>query len=108
MIFYKAQKAYAVGTYQPFEPILMAYSEAVDSCLIRDRSRALHAVSYLYCMLDFRYAPKQSVELAKLYGLCEELIKLDNYQEAASILDNLRSTWRRIAGISGRGRTISA
>ena len=104
MIFYKAQKAYAMGKkahYLPFEPILLACNEAVDSCLNRDRSRALHAVSYLYRMLDFRNSPQQSAELAKLYDYCEQLISADDFQGAVHILDRLRGTWGRIVGVAG-------
>ena len=102
MIFYKAQQAYVAAgrkaKYQPFEPVLMACNEAVESCLRQDRSRALHAISYLYHMLDFRHAPQQSAELAKLYAYCEQLVSNEEFQEAVSLLDRLRSTWRRIAG----------
>ena len=110
MIFYKAQQAYAMGkrpTYQPFEPVLLACNEAVDSCLNRDGTRAIHAVGYLYRMLDFRHAPQQSVELAKLYEYCEQLIHKEEFQDAVCILDRLRNTWKRIAGVSDGGTLIT-
>ncbi|MBX2819282.1 MAG: hypothetical protein KTR29_06350 [Rhodothermaceae bacterium] len=103
MIFYRAQKAYARGKerlYHPFEPMLLACTEAVDSCLNCNRNRALHAISYLYRMLDFKNAPQKSIEMAKLYDHCEHLVSNDQFQDAIIILEKLRVTWNQLAHFS--------
>lgn len=110
MIFYRANRAYVAGKqqqYRPFEPMLLACSEALDACLSYDRGRALHALGYLYRMLDFQNEPKQSVRLAKLYDHCEQLISYENYQDAVIILERLRLLWTQIANMTGKAPIIT-
>jgi len=76
----------------PEELILKVYDLTIVSIHKRDIKKANLAISELIAALDFEYHD-EAMGLFKLYRYCQDCIYKSQYDEAYSIIQDLRNTW---------------
>jgi flagellar protein FliS len=78
----------------PVELILRIYDFAIVNCKRRDAEKANRALTELISALDFDYKDI-SLPLFKLYHYCQNEIRKGKFDNAISILQELRDTWAK-------------
>ena len=86
-----------VMTADPLKLILLVYDRAIAGCHQQRLEVAGRAVTALINGLDMDAAPIAGHLLA-IYQYCGELIRKNRYEEAASLLQDLRETWAAVSG----------
>lgn len=92
MNIYKQQEI-AVST--PERTILHLYDIAIQSCITGEEDRAGKAIALLIDGLNFEVGNDIASRLFRLYEYCLVSIHDKKYEDARSILKELRSTWRK-------------
>ncbi len=77
---------------KPVEVIRKLYDVGVGACRRGDGERARRAINELIAALDFDQG-ELSVGLYRLYDYSKRLLREDRYDEAASVLEELRAAW---------------
>jgi flagellin-specific chaperone FliS len=85
-----------VATADPLKLILMVYDRAIAGCHHQDLEIAGRAITELINGLNMD-AGTISENLLAIYQYCGEAIRKGQYDEAASILKDLRDTWAAVA-----------
>lgn len=85
----------SVMTPDPVKLILMVYDRAVAGCHQRNLEMAGGAITELIQGLNMDAGPITGNLLA-IYQYCSELARKGQYDEAASILQDLRDTWAAV------------
>ena len=86
-----------VMTSDPLKLVLLAYDRAITGCHQQDPEMTGKAIRELIIGLDMEagaIAPK----LLAIYQYCSGLARRGQYNEAASILCDLRDTWTAVRG----------
>ena len=88
----QAYKMQEVMGASPLRLVIMAYDVAIRACEAKDLARGSQAVSLLRDSLNFDY-PEASVGLYRLYQWCLDCMRQGNWEDAASVLRELRGAW---------------
>ncbi|MFK7845149.1 MAG: hypothetical protein AB8G77_07605 [Rhodothermales bacterium] len=94
--------SYAISMYKkgqlcganPFELLMVAYSEAIWGCTTQNATHATAAIHVLVDSLDPEDPSPLSKNLIKSYAVCLNLIERNKYTIAADLLQALRKSWR--------------
>ena len=100
MLIQSAARSYrqnSVMTSDPLKLILMVYDRAIYGCHQRDLSVAGPAITELMNSLNMDVAPIAGNLLA-IYDYCSRLTRAGQYEEATTILQDLRDTWGAVSG----------
>lgn len=92
MNVYKKQE---IAVSSPERTILHLYDIAIQSCISEEEDRAGKAVALLIDGLNFEVGGNVASRLFRLYEYCLVSIHDKKYDEARSILKELRTTWRQ-------------
>jgi flagellin-specific chaperone FliS len=87
----------SVMTSDPLRLVLFAYDRAITSCYQQEPEIAGKAIMELIKGLDMD-AGEIAVKLLSIYQYCAGLVRKKQYEEAASILRELRDTWSAVRG----------
>ncbi len=87
----------SVTTADPRKQILLVYDRAIAGCRQRDLDMAGRAVTELINGLNMDAGPIAGSLLA-IYQYCGELARKGQYEEVASMLQDLRDTWAAVVG----------
>lgn len=90
---YRANK---INSASPLDLLIMAYDAALIGCGQRDLERTTRALNVLRDGLNFDYDAAFAMGLFRLYQWCAELARGGQYEEAASLLRELRDTWAQV------------
>jgi len=107
---YKRQKINSnkgITTYQqnqilglsPTELILKLYDLAIVSIKKGDIQRANRVIAELIGALDFDYQ-EIAMGFFRLYRYCQDCLYKGNFQEALSVMEDLRNTWAQAFELS--------
>jgi len=77
---------------KPPEVIRKLYDLGIGACERGDGDRARRALNELIAALDFGQG-ELPVGLYRLYDYCKRLLREDRHEEAATVLEELRSAW---------------
>ena len=79
----------------PRKQILLVYDRAITGCRQQDLEIAGRALAELINGLNMDAGPI-SGNLLAIYQYCGELVRSGQYEEAVSILQDLRDTWAAV------------
>ncbi len=85
-----------VNGASPLDLLLMTYDAALIGCGQGDLARTTKALNLLRDALDFSYDQDIAMGLFKLYQYCADLARQGEFDEAATILRELRETWAQV------------
>ena len=91
-----ADRAYRTGKVlgcNRLELLLMVYKEAVTGCREGDQRRTTSALLHLADILAYRFERKFAGNLYRIYEYCDFLVRNDRFEEAGSLLEQLRQSW---------------
>lgn len=84
----------------PIHLVVMVYDVAISACEEKDLTRATRAVSVLRDALNFDYP--EAAGLFRLYQWAMECMREEDYDNAVSVLRELRESWATVeARLSG-------
>ncbi|MBI5876877.1 MAG: flagellar protein FliS [Chloroflexi bacterium] len=98
----KTYREHQVETASPVERLLIVYDFAILACTRRDLERLSRALGVLIEGLDFNY-PEVANRMLAIYQWCGEVGRKKEFDEAAQVLNELRSAW---AAVAQRERSI--
>lgn len=81
-----------VTSATPEQLLLMVYDVAIVNCQNKNPEKVHKAITELISSLNFEYQDI-ALGLFRLYQYCQELVRKRNFEEAGSILKELRDTW---------------
>ena len=76
--------------------LLLMYEEAITACKIRNSQRAIQAIKALMLSLDRQFQPDLAAHMAYIYSNCITLLCKNDFEHTASILIDIRNTWRDV------------
>src|SRR4030042_1592212 len=80
----------------PIHLVVMVYDVAISACEEKDLTRATRAVSVLRDALNFDYP--EAAGLFRLYQWAMECMREEDYDNAISVLRELRESWATVEG----------
>jgi len=80
----------------PLDLLIMAYDVALASCGQQDLARLTRALGVLRDALDYSYDSEIALGFFKLYQYCGDLARKGEFDEAATLLRDLRNSWAQI------------
>jgi flagellin-specific chaperone FliS len=89
----QAYRTNQVNSATPLDLVLMAFDAALIGCNLRDLERTSKALSVLRNALDFSYDEEFAMGMLRLYQYFGDLARSGDYELAAELIGELRSTW---------------
>lgn len=85
-----------VNNASPLDLLLMAYDAALVGCAQHSLERTANALTVLRNALDYNYDAKIAMGFYQLYQYCAELTRQGEFDQAATILRELRDSWAQV------------
>ena len=92
--FQAKYREHDVMNASPIHLVVMVYDVAISACEDKDLDRASRTLTVLRDSLNFDYA--ESTGLFRLYQWIMECVRNDDYENAVSILRELRDAWSTV------------
>lgn len=81
-----------VYQWSPEKLILKTYDLFIVACKREESEKMTNILRSLMAALDFEYS-EQSTRLFRMYEYCQECVRKRKYDEALTIIKELRATW---------------
>ncbi|MEZ4639860.1 MAG: flagellar export chaperone FliS [Caldilineaceae bacterium] len=85
-----------VMSADPIQLVIMTYDVAISASRSKDMSKALQAVGELQVALNHEEGGQIAADLLSLYLYISDLLRKQNFEEAAKLLTELRQTWVQV------------
>lgn len=83
----------SIMSADPLQLVIMTYDVAIAGCRTQSKEKALRGIGELQVSLNHDVGGQMAADLLSLYIYCSELVRNALFEDALTILTDLRQSW---------------